>query len=553
MQTLPYRAPEAALGLPIGPPIDLWSVGVLLAEVALRRPLLPCRSPLELLAAMAAQLGPLPAGMVGAAPLGRRADLRPLYASAAAPAPPPRTQQRPPALTAVLQQQAAAGPARGGSGGGGAAMAELTVAENADGGRGGMDAPPLLQELMHVDAALADLVLGLLSYDPHRRLTAQQALLHPFLQLLCPLRAMFPHLQVAVTGPGACGEAAAAAAVEPASPAQQQQQQQQRRHRRQQHAELGHQQRTQRQPPQPPTQQQQQAPRSAKKALKREQWALDSTTVPQRSHQEQQQEPQLGSGRSTATNAGMQPRAPAPPLLQQALPQVLPPQALPAASVVHSVLGIADGVKAPAAAARPAPKHVAPARSAAAAVAPQGRPSAGRSKPPHSTLAKPRHRLSPTASSEGEEERRPRPANAPAIARKRQSPLQRLPAPPAPAHEPMSSSLGPVEACQQQQQRAAPALGPSTIPQLSCAVEDAPYVPSHAIQACRLANLNAMLDELLLLPGGTHGYEGELWAPAIARSARQQTQSPAAPWNAAPHLLLRRPPTPCRRLRGGNR
>eukprot|EP00887_Chlorella_sp_A99_P001084 scaffold14.g1084.t1 len=67
----------AVLGLPYGPAIDIWSAGVLLAEVALRRPLLPCHSPLELLEAMAGSLGPLPPGLAAASPLGRQALLHP--------------------------------------------------------------------------------------------------------------------------------------------------------------------------------------------------------------------------------------------------------------------------------------------------------------------------------------------------------------------------------------------------------------------------------------------------------------------------------------------
>ena len=41
--------PQAALGLPHGAGLDLWSVGVVLAEIALKRALLPCAAPRDLL------------------------------------------------------------------------------------------------------------------------------------------------------------------------------------------------------------------------------------------------------------------------------------------------------------------------------------------------------------------------------------------------------------------------------------------------------------------------------------------------------------------------
>lgn len=38
---------QAVLRLPYGAPIDLWSAGVVLAEAALKQPLLRCRTPVE--------------------------------------------------------------------------------------------------------------------------------------------------------------------------------------------------------------------------------------------------------------------------------------------------------------------------------------------------------------------------------------------------------------------------------------------------------------------------------------------------------------------------
>lgn len=49
--------PQAALGLPYGAPIDMFSLGVVLAEMALKRALFPCATPRDLLC----QVGAVPA------------------------------------------------------------------------------------------------------------------------------------------------------------------------------------------------------------------------------------------------------------------------------------------------------------------------------------------------------------------------------------------------------------------------------------------------------------------------------------------------------------
>ncbi|KAL0047800.1 hypothetical protein WJX82_000227 [Trebouxia sp. C0006] len=63
MQTLPFRAPEALTGGACGTGIDVWSLGCVLAEVALQRPLFPITTTSELMHQMTAQLGPLPLSM----------------------------------------------------------------------------------------------------------------------------------------------------------------------------------------------------------------------------------------------------------------------------------------------------------------------------------------------------------------------------------------------------------------------------------------------------------------------------------------------------------
>jgi serine/threonine protein kinase len=56
IQTLSYRAPEVMFGVPFGPQIDVWSLGILLLELCLRKPLFIVRSREELVKAMEMKL-----------------------------------------------------------------------------------------------------------------------------------------------------------------------------------------------------------------------------------------------------------------------------------------------------------------------------------------------------------------------------------------------------------------------------------------------------------------------------------------------------------------
>jgi hypothetical protein len=49
---------QTLLGCPFGPPIDLWSIGVVLAEILLRRPLFTKPTPLEVLQQVASLCAP---------------------------------------------------------------------------------------------------------------------------------------------------------------------------------------------------------------------------------------------------------------------------------------------------------------------------------------------------------------------------------------------------------------------------------------------------------------------------------------------------------------
>ena len=48
IQSLPYRSPEVLLGVPFGQQIDIWSTGVVLAEVCRCRPLFTSTTPQDL-------------------------------------------------------------------------------------------------------------------------------------------------------------------------------------------------------------------------------------------------------------------------------------------------------------------------------------------------------------------------------------------------------------------------------------------------------------------------------------------------------------------------
>eukprot|EP01064_Diplonema_japonicum_P032808 TRINITY_DN6273_c0_g2_i1.p1 TRINITY_DN6273_c0_g2~~TRINITY_DN6273_c0_g2_i1.p1 ORF type:complete len:453 (+),score=50.90 TRINITY_DN6273_c0_g2_i1:186-1544(+) len=68
MQSRFYRAPEVILGLPYGRPIDMWSIGCTVAELATGHPLFPGENETEQLACIMEVLGAPPAKIVQKSP-----------------------------------------------------------------------------------------------------------------------------------------------------------------------------------------------------------------------------------------------------------------------------------------------------------------------------------------------------------------------------------------------------------------------------------------------------------------------------------------------------
>jgi serine/threonine protein kinase len=60
VQSLPYRSPEVLLGVPFSSQIDVWSVGIILAELFMGSPLLRAGSPRELFAELCDKITPPP-------------------------------------------------------------------------------------------------------------------------------------------------------------------------------------------------------------------------------------------------------------------------------------------------------------------------------------------------------------------------------------------------------------------------------------------------------------------------------------------------------------
>jgi dual-specificity kinase len=148
VSTRHYRAPEVILGLSWSYPCDIWSVGCILVELLTGDALFQTHENLEHLAMMEVVLGPIPPALIARAD--RHAQSH--YFRHARELNWPEGSSSRDSVRAVRKLRR---------------LGEL-VAAQAAGARAG------------AGAALADLVAGLLQYEPGARLTAAQALRHPF-------------------------------------------------------------------------------------------------------------------------------------------------------------------------------------------------------------------------------------------------------------------------------------------------------------------------------------------------------------------------------------
>ncbi|XVE97529.1 hypothetical protein REPUB_Repub03eG0027300 [Reevesia pubescens] len=143
VSTRHYRAPEIILGLGWSYPCDLWSVGCILIELCTGEALFQTHENLEHLAMMERVLGPLPEHMIRRANRGAEKYFR-------------RGSRLNWPAGAVSRESIRA-------------VKKLDRLKN--------------MVSQHVESSiysLADLLEGLLKYDPSERLTARQALNHPF-------------------------------------------------------------------------------------------------------------------------------------------------------------------------------------------------------------------------------------------------------------------------------------------------------------------------------------------------------------------------------------
>ncbi|KAF7029693.1 hypothetical protein CFC21_047309 [Triticum aestivum] len=149
VSTRHYRAPEIILGLGWSLPCDIWSVGCILVELCSGEALFQTHENLEHLAMMERVLGPVPEHMIRKASSSAqkyfRRGTRLNWPEGAV------TRE---SIRAVRKLHR---------------LKDL-VARNAD----------------HSKASLADLLYGLLRFEPSERLTAQEALDHPFFRIPGP-------------------------------------------------------------------------------------------------------------------------------------------------------------------------------------------------------------------------------------------------------------------------------------------------------------------------------------------------------------------------------
>ena len=163
VQSLPYRAPEVLIGLPFGPAVDMWSVGVLLLEITTGAPLFVVKSREELLRSMERKLSPLSRVRFSG---GKYSDL----------------------LTHGIRgasSNSSSGSGRLGSGAGASWSSETDTMKALK--RLVLKAIPPASHAIVIQSKFLHFLASLLNTDPDRRLTPQQAISHPFLSSLIPI------------------------------------------------------------------------------------------------------------------------------------------------------------------------------------------------------------------------------------------------------------------------------------------------------------------------------------------------------------------------------
>ncbi|KAK3592907.1 hypothetical protein CHS0354_011699 [Potamilus streckersoni] len=138
LQTPLYRAPEVMFGLPFGTEIDMWSIGCILAELYMGKPLFHGKRKEEILQQMTQLLGPLPSYIF------QRGKFFPKFKQ----------------YTGLSNQ---------------------------------CQVEDILRNYLHCrDFGFVSFLAGLLHYDPDVRLTVSEAARHPFLAGEFPVAYMFP-------------------------------------------------------------------------------------------------------------------------------------------------------------------------------------------------------------------------------------------------------------------------------------------------------------------------------------------------------------------------
>ena len=180
---------QVVVGVPFTSKIDLWSVGILLLELTLKKCLFLARNREELLGQMVRIFGPLPyirfaggkySSLVRAASLSSTLQQASVYATSAA---------------VVTHAMSAAAVTHATSA---AAVTHATSAESEISPYYMISRLRILfreYNIINIPATYIDFLSRLLQYDPDKRMTAYEALQHPYLSDFCPFPVKYTIIQ----------------------------------------------------------------------------------------------------------------------------------------------------------------------------------------------------------------------------------------------------------------------------------------------------------------------------------------------------------------------